>query len=448
MTSVLEALRSHPISQSALLFTASMGTNSLKHAIWKWKLARINGLFANDTDEAEEDNALALILSAESADELLFLIRGSATGVPNVSRTVGWPALDYELDQLDLNEICNLLNELLDRRDYIVDHVLGRFFNDTGSLADIQINQATAVMTTLVSSFSTSTARALVDELLQKRLEILEGIEKIVLRDKSTHIIVFRALIDNVLIPITNYQAPLLTQLSWETHYEELIGSQLESIEYVLLLTTLPELVDATLPQIRRQALFDILRRWDAAFQAMEDTVDAVGDVRQKADMRAFMRAKRVFQQNFPQATPAPGVIAQLLQTLGIIGNNIADLRMGMLDLSQSINEALTFAKLFGTIEDDEARQAASALSTQNTGVGDETRLSVLPFSVKFQLINRMLDGATLDEDERGILLTLSHTKRRSVAEFAQLVAAAGWEELDESLDGDEHDELMKLFEF
>jgi hypothetical protein len=99
-------------------------------------------------------------------------------------------------------------------------------------------------------------------------------------------------------------------------------------------------------------------------------------------------------------------------------------------------------AKVLGTVEDDEARAVTNALFSTDA-------LVYISTPVKLTLMQRMLAGATLDEDELSILHILQQTKehpeKHSTAEFLQLVAGAGYELLDESLDNVEHDQFMKL---
>ena len=56
-----------------------------------------------------------------------------------------------------------------------------------------------------------------------------------------------------------------------------------------------------------------------------------------------------------------------------------------------------------------------------------------------------MEEGNCDDDDEQAILQVLTDSKARSIAEFAQLINAQGWESLSFSFDGQEYDDLEKL---
>jgi hypothetical protein len=99
----------------------------------------------------------------------------------------------------------------------------------------------------------------------------------------------------------------------------------------------------------------------------------------------------------------------------------------------------LTLDELLGETADDEARQIANDLASQN-------RLALLPFRSKSGLVSAMLDGFSDDDDEQAIFHVFTHTKQQSPAEAAQLLAAATWEALSFSFDGQEYDDLEKLF--
>jgi len=104
-------------SPSVRLFVEAGGGTSVREAIWHHKLRAINQLFLGSTSEEEEDQALALMLSAESGDEMAFLINN-----------VTWDGLDDDLDEPDLDQILRHASLLLERRDFIAIRFLRRAF--------------------------------------------------------------------------------------------------------------------------------------------------------------------------------------------------------------------------------------------------------------------------------------------------------------------------------
>jgi hypothetical protein len=141
---------------------------------------------------------------------------------------------------------------------------------------------------------------------------------------------------------------------------------------------------------------------------------------------------------NFP-ALPAPqNVIDQAIQAIltaiGAVGSTLQDLVNAIQGIADAIGD-FTVPSLFGTESDQLAVNTVNILAGQNL-------LALLPTVYKSELINRLLDGAVEDEEEQAILAVLRTSKARSVADFAQIVAQASWEKLDNSFNGTEYNDL------
>ena len=68
-------------------------------------------------------------------------------------------------------------------------------------------------------------------------------------------------------------------------------------------------------------------------------------------------------------------------------------------------------------------------------------------FKVKLTLVNSALDGWTVDDDEIAIIRVLETAKATNQAEVYQLAAAATWEAIFSSVDGDEYDTLLAILQ-
>jgi len=62
-------------------------------------------------------------------------------------------------------------------------------------------------------------------------------------------------------------------------------------------------------------------------------------------------------------------------------------------------------------------------------------------------LVNAPLSGWTGDEDEIGILSVMQAAKGYDQAELYQMAAAATWDSLYSSIDGDEYEELVNTLQ-
>ena len=82
------------VGLSPLPFGSEKGERSVKRTIWETKLGRIKAFFDEGTPQEQEDKALKVFLSSESAKELQFFIDG-----------VGWEDIDDELDEPAVDKV-------------------------------------------------------------------------------------------------------------------------------------------------------------------------------------------------------------------------------------------------------------------------------------------------------------------------------------------------------
>jgi hypothetical protein len=415
-------------SPSVRLFVEAGGGTSVREAIWHHKLRAINQLFLGSTSEEEVDQALALMLSAESGDEMAFLINN-----------VTWDGLDDDLDEPDLDQILRHASLLLERRDFIAIRFLRRAFGvDPWTLPQVAMGDLTAS----AASMPWYIRQSLADEIAARRDALLDGVALTGLRGRPTLAREMRVVVD--FLSGAGHHVVPLTSLSWELQYTDLIVTQLARGEVGVLILRLSDLVNAQLPAVQRGAWFDMLRRWEREFMAMDALVRVIGNTAQKADMRRFMDLRRLFMDNFPAVVaPATGIqqsIQAILAAIGAVGTGFQDLALALRQFADSIND-FSIPKLFGTDADQNAFNIVNTLAGQDV-------LARLPSAYKSELVNRMLDGGVEDEEEQATLTVLRMSKARSTADFAQLAAQASWERLYTSFEGQEYEDLERLFTF
>ncbi|MGN9784586.1 hypothetical protein ACTMTF_24340 [Nonomuraea sp. ZG12] len=406
------------------------------------KLAIINSLFDGATSEEEEDMALGHLLGCTRADDLIFLVN-----------KLTWDGLDDDLDENDLTRIMDRLKVLLDRRNYLVGFLLRWFFlvDDNTVLPTLDFVN---ILTPFAASRSVEVRHSFADQALSQRDAVRDGLAHVALRHLPTHAREFRLALDSVAGP-ERYRAADLQALSWEVFYTDQICSELARGEYRLLQQSLPDLVNPNPPQFpaRNIALFNMLRRWDRHFVAMDRAIALLGSERQKADCRRYMDTRRLFMDNFPALQPPPppappaaflAAIQQAIQsiqtTLTGVAGTFQDLVSTVGGLAATI-ETISAPQLLETADDDKAVQVTNTLS-------GEGLLALLPSVYKSEMISKMISGACEDEEEQAILTILQESKTQSPAEFLQLSAGATWEMLDSNFNGSEYDQLEGLFKF
>ena len=318
--------------------------------------------------------------------------------------------------------------------------MLRRFFADPAALKDMADADLVTQFRQAVQQLSPAGANILGDDWIPSRLEILAAIGSMALRDRDTYARELRVVLNDA-VGLGSRRANDLQRLSWDVFYTELICSQLARGEVRAIAVRLPDMVDPALPAVQRTLLFDMLKMWMETLKAAEQVVDVVGQPSQQTAMGRFMSAVKLFVDTFTPNPPPPGLIAQIAQFFGIVTNQIDDLRAAVASMADAL-ESVTYANFFGLDDDANARNVVSELFVHG-------RVALVAFGLKTKLLQAMLDGPWVgDEDEQGVLRILSETKKQSVSAFAELVAGAQYLKIDGSLEGQEYDDLQKLFNF
>lgn len=196
---------------SGLEFAGRVSEKSVRRAIWQHKRLLVDVLFDGFTSEEEEDAALSTILSAESADELTFMVN-----------VLTWDGLDDDLDEPDLDQIAQRLSQLLDHRDYTVDALLRRIF---GVDADSLPPRSDADLSGVVRAIPPSGRSDFLQRIQADRDRVLNGIALMALRGLATHVREFRLVIAGLQAGAVGV-APL-GALDWEAFYTDRICAQL-----------------------------------------------------------------------------------------------------------------------------------------------------------------------------------------------------------------------------
>lgn len=431
MDSVKEEVRSFsPIADISLLeFVRSHGQRSVKRAIWDARLERIRSFFDGGTDAEEEQKALNILVGADSADELLFLIGG-----------LGFDALDDDLIETDVNLVVVKLSELLDRRDYRVNRVLRRFLEDPLAAPGLSSQQLTDLIRTPVTNLDQSRRDELAQEIVDGRDAILDGLANLTMRGLPTNAGALRVLMDH-LVSLDGSSSPDVDALSWAVHYTDLICRALARQDVQPIVLALPDMVDPTFSDARRTALLDMLARWERFIVALDSALQLVGEAHQLQAMTSFRDAVGVFVTNFPQTTPAPDALETITDFFGPGASDIGGLRSAVADWGDGIASAIEDAfSLFNDMSDDDAIVLTNTMFSQDL-------LWALPLATKVVLMHRILDGAVEDEEEGAILQLLRTTRDHSRAEALQLVGAGTWEIVENRFDGVESDEFYEVMD-
>lgn len=409
-------------------------TNSLKTAARQLRLNGVKDALAFGV--FDEEKARALLLGSGSAGTMLYVLR-----------RVTWATLDDFLNETVIDEFAKRLQRLLDRRSVVLD-ILEGIFGDPTRLHTVPMDDLRARFRGHFGRLTLNGRRGFADRLLARRGAILDSVFITQMRGLEPHQLELCMVIEET-AALGGHRPDELARLSWEVRYLALIAHQLESGEGGALLNRLPDLVDPDLPHGQRTALFDMLRRADPVIDAMKLVIDTLGSTRQQNDMRAFRERVHLFLAPFPQgppASPTPEDVEALANALGVVTDQLDELRRAVQDAASEL-ASLTLPDLLGTEDDDRAVDVIGKLHSQG-------RLAPIPAAMKSTMINSLTDGSTGDDDETAILRVLKQTLRarpeagrQSKAEFLQLIVAARFEMLDESLDGAEHDEFMALLE-
>jgi hypothetical protein len=415
------------------MFFAAFGKKPALRSLWTFRLLKAKSKVENSAflplPEEDQASILAPLLASSTADELTFSIRH-----------LDWPRLTVLMTPDNLDQILRRLSELLDLRDNRAAAALEVFFDKVAQIEKQGQEDLNEAFRKKLSSMSTSWANSIFDDWILHRNDIVEMVGSLALRGKESHAQTFRRM---VLLAgqLSQHRTAELQRLAWEASYSDFVCAQLARLEFSVFMVQLGDLVDATLPAVRRLALFDVLRRWKAAISCLEKAIQIAGSPSQRAAVGRFADSLTIFLDNFDVNVPPATLLTTISQLLGVAAAEIQDLRRTLQEVGNVISETLTLPHILGTDDDDQAREVARQLFGMGT-------IALLPASFKGILLDQMLSGHTGGEDEEAILDILRESKKRSLAEFLQLVVEASYDSLDYSIDNNESDQFRGLFAF
>lgn len=404
-------------------------TDSLRHNIKKAKAKAVYDLADGATGDEEEDEIKDLMVKSENSYELIRM----------VGAIEGWGGLDDELPEAHLDPIATQIAQVLDQRDYVVYQLMRKYL----ILLDYNASPTLGDCFDRLLTWPTQFQPAEIDWLLGKKAALLKGITSATMRDRKNMVDAARVHPD----VIARYHAAMphrvneLIALMFEANYTTRICMPLTRLDFRPLYNVVADMVDPgvnpnpALVDLQRRACRDTCDRLKLEFSAAEKAVEVLGSNEAKAMITRFMQTLKTAIDNFPAVVPAPTVINLIATAVNQVANSIADLRTAITNLPDSIAGIINVGSLLGSTDDDNARYLITQLHSQGW-------LEHASFEAKHKLVNALLSGFTDDDDEGAILKVLEKAKAYDQAELYQLAAAATWESLYSSFDGDEYDML------
>ena len=398
---------------------------SARRNIMKANAKSIYDLADGATVDSEEDEIRDRMVFSQNSYELIRMM----------SAIDNWEGLDDELPEGHLDHIARQLAQVLDQRDYVPYQLVRRYL----ILLDYNVSPTLGDCFRRLLQWPLEFQPAEFDALLSRKAELLKAITSATMRERTN-------MINAAIVPeaaINQYQASTphrssdLLSLMHEVNYTTRICSSLRGLEFAPLYDVLTEMIDPAKSNVRRQACRDTCVRLALEFSAAAKATELLGDNEAKITVSRFMRTLKAATDNFPMNLPAPSAVAAILTALGSVGDTLSELRAAIIALPDIVT-GITLPDLLGTSDDDKARFLITELNSQGW-------LARLAFPLKVTLVNSLLSGTTGDDDENAINLVLRAAKDYDQAELYQLVAAASWESLYSSVDGDEYDTMEGL---
>ena len=403
-------------------------SNSLRQNIMKAKARYVFGLADGFTGEDDENAIRDALASSENSYELIRMVRALD----------GWEGLDDELPEGHLDPVARQLAQVLDQRDYAVYQLIRRHlvlldYNASPNLGDCLAH--------LVQSPVPFQA-AEIDAVLSRKADILSGITSATMRDRTNMVNAARVVpaVVQTYLALMPHRFNDMVALMHEANYTTRIGVSLVALDYQPLYGVIADMVNPALTNAQRVACRDTCQRMQLEFAAAAKAVAVVGSNAAKSTVDRFMGTLKAALDNFQPAAPTPVAVAAILAALGAAGNTLAALLTAVANLPDALAGAITLSNLLGLDDDDIARQLVSEMHAQGV-------LGRASFKVKLTLVNSALDGWTVDDDEIAIIRVLETAKATNQAEVYQLAAAATWEAIFSSVDGDEYDTLLAILQ-
>lgn len=401
---------------------------SLRQNIMKAKARFVYELADGFTDSDDEDAIRDTMASSENSYELIRM----------VGAMEGWEGLDDELPEDHVDPIARQLAQVLDQRDYVVYQLIRRYLFILDYIASPNLGDCLTRLMQWPSNFQP----AEIDLLLSRKADLLKGITSATMRDRPNMVSAARVVpgVIQACIIFAPHRSNELVALMHEANYTTRIGASLVALDYAPLYNVIADMVDPTLTNAQRTACRDTCQRMSLEFSAAAKAVELVGSNEAKSTVNRFMAALKTALDNFPPTLPAPTAVAAIIAALGAVGNTLSDLKTAIVNLPDALTGAITLPNLLGSDDDDRARQLVSELHSQGL-------LAHASFKLKLTCVNAALDGWTVDDDEIAIIRVLEAAKSYNQAEVYQLVAAATWESLYSSVDGEEYDTMLSILQ-
>lgn len=406
----------------------------------------VKALFYGNTNDAEENAALTILLSESSGEGLIHL----------VCDVGGWEVLASELKTDAINSVTQAITDSLDvdnavlRQDELRPEMMPWLYDQQLELFASPFGPS---MQAIVDALSADQKLTLLNFIINRRESLLWQIASLRRRDKTFPIDAFETVLgwlhDSLADP-TSLTAVQSARLRHEVRYMHDLALNLAEADYGQLINYLPDMVDDGLPAEQRLALFEVLRKLEPEFAAQKQAVASpdLGTPDQRSRLQRFHNYLNTFLETFDPNLPSQTLLEQLISALQELGEQISgaldELREAVSILANDVLDQLALSEILGTNDDDRARQLIGLLSSQQEN--GTSRLARLSFHFKDTLIRACLGGFAGDEDEDAILLVLDATDEMERAEFFQLIHSIGFEALASSMDGDQWVSFMALF--
>ena len=398
---------------------------SLRQNIKRAKAKIVYDLAYGATGDDEEDAIRDEMVQSENSYELIRML----------AAIDGWAGLDDELPEGHLDPIARQLAQVLDQRDYVVYQLIRRYlilldYNSSPTLGDCFLRLLLWPKEYQAAEF---------DLLLSRKAEILKGVTSATMRQRENMVaaaLVHPDVIGQYLL-VTPHRWKELVALMYEVNYTRRICFSLAKLDIKPLYSEIDDMVEPPPDRtdLERFACKKTCDRLRPEFSAAAKAVDIYGENDAKVTINRFMRTLMASLDNFPATLPAPTAVGVIVAAIGGVGNTFSDLLKAIIDLPDALG-ALTLAGFLNSDGDDKARFLIGELHSQPGW------LAHTAFPVKLKMVNALLDGFTVDDDEIAINRVMEAAKAYDKAELYQLAAAATWESLSSSVDGEQYDTL------
>ncbi|MEI7995550.1 MAG: hypothetical protein WCH01_11680 [Methylococcaceae bacterium] len=401
---------------------------SLRQNIMKAKAKVVYDLASGFTPASEERAIRDLMKDSENSYELIRM----------VGAIEGWEGLDSELEYDQVDQVATQLAQVLDQRDYVVYQLIRRYlilldYNASPNLGDCFVR---------LLLWPNEFQAAEFDLLLSRKSDFLKGITSATMRGRKNMVDAARIHINVIAQYLAGmpHRATDLMALMFEANYTTRICVSLVALDYKPLYDVVADMVNPARSNLERAACRDTCQRLSLEFSAAAKVVELVGSNEAKTTINRFMRTLKAALDNFPTTLPTPTAVGAIVAALGGVGTTFGDLLTTITNLPDAFADIIDISNILNTSDDDKARQLISELNSQGM-------LARVAFTVKLKLVNALLSGSTGDEDEDAILRVMEAAKAYDQAELYQLTAAATWDSLYSSVDGEQYDQLVNTLQ-